>query len=169
MLSFDEREKEHFMHKPHHGLCKEKWPPKNVNISRCFPKMKWEKGLFLIFWKLTPWNTLNTALPTIRLHSYMKKFIIFPKAFTGVRLTGFWSSKSCCFSYTKAGKGMWRIWIFWNGRCYTARMISVRLILSQILDLIHYETYLLVAILHKEMKLPGSLHRTLQILSVHPF
>ena len=48
-------------------------------------------------------------------------------------------------------------------------MISVRFILSQILDLIHHETYLLVAILHKELKLPGSLHRTLQILSVHPF
>ena len=30
-------------------------------------------------------------------------------------------------------------------------------------------TYLLVAILHKELKLPGSLRRTLQILSVHPF
>ena len=30
-------------------------------------------------------------------------------------------------------------------------------------------TYLLVAILHKELNLPGSLHRTLQILSVHPF
>ena len=29
--------------------------------------------------------------------------------------------------------------------------------------------YLLVAILHKELKLPVSLHRTLQILSVHPF
>ncbi len=25
------------------------------------------------------------------------------------------------------------------------------------------------AILHKQLKLPGSLHRTLQILSVHPF
>ena len=48
-------------------------------------------------------------------------------------------------------------------------MISVRFILSQILDLIHHETYLLVAILHKVLKLPGSLHRTLQILSVHPF
>ena len=48
-------------------------------------------------------------------------------------------------------------------------MISVRFIVSQILDLIHHETYLLVAILHKELKLPGSLHRTLQILSVHPF
>jgi hypothetical protein len=35
--------------------------------------------------------------------------------------------------------------------------------------LIHHETYLLVAILHKELKLLGSLHRTLQILSVHPF
>ena len=30
-------------------------------------------------------------------------------------------------------------------------------------------TYLLVAILHKKLKLSGSLHRTLQILSVHPF
>ncbi len=29
--------------------------------------------------------------------------------------------------------------------------------------------YALIAILHKELKLPGSLHRTLQILSVHPF
>lgn len=29
--------------------------------------------------------------------------------------------------------------------------------------------YLLVAILHKELKLPGSLLRTMQILSVHPF
>jgi len=48
-------------------------------------------------------------------------------------------------------------------------LISVRFIVSQILDLIHHETYLLVAILHKELKLPGSLHRTLQILSVHPF
>lgn len=29
--------------------------------------------------------------------------------------------------------------------------------------------YLMVAILHKQMNLPGSLHRTLQLLSVHPF
>ena len=29
--------------------------------------------------------------------------------------------------------------------------------------------YVLIAILYKELKLPGSLHRTLQILSVHPF
>lgn len=29
--------------------------------------------------------------------------------------------------------------------------------------------YLLIAILHKTLKLPGSLHRTMQILSVHPF
>ena len=29
--------------------------------------------------------------------------------------------------------------------------------------------YVLIAILHKELKSPGSLHRTLQILSVHPF
>jgi len=27
----------------------------------------------------------------------------------------------------------------------------------------------MLAILHKELKLPGTLHRTLQILSVHPF
>lgn len=30
-------------------------------------------------------------------------------------------------------------------------------------------TYLMIAILHKQLKLPGSLHRTLQVLSVHPF
>jgi Transposase DDE domain/Domain of unknown function (DUF4372) len=30
-------------------------------------------------------------------------------------------------------------------------------------------TYLIVAIIHKQMKLPGTLHRTLQLLSVHPF
>lgn len=29
--------------------------------------------------------------------------------------------------------------------------------------------YLLVAIIHKRLKLPGTLHRTLQLLSVHPF
>jgi IS4 transposase len=29
--------------------------------------------------------------------------------------------------------------------------------------------YLMVAILHKSLKLPGSLRNTLQILSVHPF
>ena len=29
--------------------------------------------------------------------------------------------------------------------------------------------YLMVAILHKELRLPGRLHRTLQLLSVHPF
>lgn len=29
--------------------------------------------------------------------------------------------------------------------------------------------YLMVAILHKQLKLPGKLHRTLQLLSVHPF
>jgi IS4 transposase len=29
--------------------------------------------------------------------------------------------------------------------------------------------YVMVAILHKELHLPGTLHRTLQILSVHPF
>jgi len=27
----------------------------------------------------------------------------------------------------------------------------------------------MVAILHKELNLPGTLHRTLQLLSVHPF
>ncbi len=29
--------------------------------------------------------------------------------------------------------------------------------------------YLMIAILHKQLKLPGTLHRTLQLLSVHPF
>ncbi len=29
--------------------------------------------------------------------------------------------------------------------------------------------YVMVAILHKELRLPGSLHTTLQILSIHPF
>jgi hypothetical protein len=29
--------------------------------------------------------------------------------------------------------------------------------------------YVMVAILHKELQLRGTLHRTLQILSVHPF
>ena len=30
-------------------------------------------------------------------------------------------------------------------------------------------TYLLVAIIHKQLGLPGNLHRTMQLLSVHPF
>ena len=29
--------------------------------------------------------------------------------------------------------------------------------------------YLMVAIIHKQLELPGTLHRTLQLLSVHPF
>jgi hypothetical protein len=29
--------------------------------------------------------------------------------------------------------------------------------------------YLMVAIIHKQLKLPGSLHKTLQLLSIHPF
>ena len=29
--------------------------------------------------------------------------------------------------------------------------------------------YLMVAILHKQLQLPGKLHRTFQLLSVHPF
>jgi IS4 transposase len=29
--------------------------------------------------------------------------------------------------------------------------------------------YLMVAILHKQLSLPGALHRTMQLLSVHPF
>ena len=29
--------------------------------------------------------------------------------------------------------------------------------------------YLMVAILHKELKLPGELHRSFQVLSIHPF
>ena len=31
------------------------------------------------------------------------------------------------------------------------------------------DVYLMVAILHKQLKLPGALHRTLQLLSAHPF
>jgi len=34
---------------------------------------------------------------------------------------------------------------------------------------ISVSTYLMIAILHKQLKLPGTLHRTLQLLSVHPF
>ena len=30
-------------------------------------------------------------------------------------------------------------------------------------------TCLIIAILHKQLKLPGTFHRTLQLLSVHPF
>jgi Transposase DDE domain/Domain of unknown function (DUF4372) len=30
-------------------------------------------------------------------------------------------------------------------------------------------TYLMVAIIHKQLNLPGTLHRTLQLLSIHPF
>ena len=30
-------------------------------------------------------------------------------------------------------------------------------------------TYLMIAILHKQLKLPGNLHRTLQVLSIHHF
>jgi hypothetical protein len=29
--------------------------------------------------------------------------------------------------------------------------------------------YLMVAILHKQLALPGKLHRTFQLLSIHPF
>ncbi|MCX6957156.1 MAG: IS4 family transposase, partial [Verrucomicrobiae bacterium] len=29
--------------------------------------------------------------------------------------------------------------------------------------------YLIIAILHKDLKLPGGLHRSLQLLSIHPF
>jgi IS4 transposase len=29
--------------------------------------------------------------------------------------------------------------------------------------------YLIIAILHKQLKLPGTLYRTIQVLSVHPF
>jgi len=29
--------------------------------------------------------------------------------------------------------------------------------------------YLMVAIVHKQLSLPGTLHRTFQLLSVHPF
>jgi hypothetical protein len=44
---------------------------------------------------------------------------------------------------------------------------SVNAVKSQIW--IAVAVYLMVAILHKELRLPGSLHRTMQILSVHSF
>jgi hypothetical protein len=44
---------------------------------------------------------------------------------------------------------------------------SINAVKSQIW--IAVSVYLMLAILHKELKLPGSLHRTMQILSVHPF
>ncbi len=44
---------------------------------------------------------------------------------------------------------------------------SINAVKSQIW--IAVSVYLMVAILHKEWRLPGSLHRTMQILSVHPF
>lgn len=58
-------------------------------------------------------------------------------------------------------------WIKQNLRIKHFYGNSVNAVKSQIW--IAVTVYLIVAILHKELKLPGSLHRTMQILSVHPF
>ena len=72
----------------------------------------------------------------------------------------------------KLYKKLWNIelffkWIKGNLRIKHYYGTSLNAVKTQIW--IAVTTYLLVAILHKELKLPGSLHRTLQILSVHPF
>jgi hypothetical protein len=72
----------------------------------------------------------------------------------------------------KLYKKRWEIelffkWIKGNLRIKHYYRTSLNAVKTQIW--IAVTTYLLVAILHKELKLPGSLHRTLQILSVHPF
>ena len=58
-------------------------------------------------------------------------------------------------------------WIKQNLRIKHFYGNSINAVKSQIW--IAVSVYLIVAILHKELKLPGSLHRTMQILSVHPF
>ena len=58
-------------------------------------------------------------------------------------------------------------WIKQNLRIKHFYGNSINAVKSQIW--IALSVYLIVAILHKELKLPGSLHRTMQILSVHPF
>lgn len=58
-------------------------------------------------------------------------------------------------------------WIKQNLRIKHFYGNSINAVKSQIW--IAVSVYLIVAILHKELKLPGTLHRTMQILSVHPF
>ena len=58
-------------------------------------------------------------------------------------------------------------WIKQNLRIKHFYGNSINAVKSQIW--IAVSVYLIVAILHKELKLPGSLRRTMQILSVHPF
>ena len=58
-------------------------------------------------------------------------------------------------------------WIKQNLRIKHFYGNSINAVKSQIW--IAVTVYLIVAILHKHLKLPGSLHRTMQILSVHPF
>jgi hypothetical protein len=75
-------------------------------------------------------------------------------------------------SVAKLYKKRWEIelffkWIKGNLRIKHYYGTSLNAVKTQIW--IAVTTYLLVAILHKELKLPGSLHRTLQILSIHPF
>jgi hypothetical protein len=75
-------------------------------------------------------------------------------------------------SVAKLYKKRWEIelffkWIKGNLRIKHYYGTSLNAVKTQIW--IAVTTYLLVAILHKKLKLQGSLHRTLQILSVHPF
>lgn len=58
-------------------------------------------------------------------------------------------------------------WIKQNLRIKHFYGDSVNAMKSQIW--IAVTVYLIVAILHKHLKLPGNLHRTVKILSVHPF
>ncbi len=75
-------------------------------------------------------------------------------------------------SVARLYKLRWRVelffrWIKQNLRIKHFYGNSINAVKSQIW--IAVTVYLIVAILHKELKLPGSLHRTMQILSVHPF
>ena len=73
---------------------------------------------------------------------------------------------------TKLYKLRWQVelffrWIKQNLRIKHFYGNSINAVKSQIW--IAVTVYLMVAILHKQLRLPGRLHRTLQILSVHPF
>ena len=73
---------------------------------------------------------------------------------------------------TKLYKLRWQVelffrWIKQNLRIKHFYGNSINAVKTQIW--IAVAVYLIVAILHKQLRLPGSLHRTLQILSVHPF
>ena len=75
-------------------------------------------------------------------------------------------------SVTKLYKLRWQIelffrWIKQNLRIKHFYGNNINAVKSQIW--IAVAVYLIVAILHKQLKVPGSLHRTMQILSIHPF